>query len=124
MPVLNGTAMRWSLAMMKTPKKGMCPIPILPALVSENDTAFYAVRDVPHGKVIQAAYINTEGTEPQLTCYGSRGDGKGAMKQTGFMREGDLVVRKIVDQNNNKECLVTYVSTEGTSSNIYCYEKQ
>jgi enterochelin esterase family protein len=55
--------------MMKTPKKGMCPIPILPALVSENDTAFYAVRDVPHGKVIQAAYINTAGKDKRMHVY-------------------------------------------------------
>jgi hypothetical protein len=43
------------------------------------------------------------------------------MNQNGHMREGDLVVRKILDQSNNQECLVTYVSTPGTSPNIHCY---
>ena len=55
--------------MMKTPEKGICPLPILPALVSENDTAFYSVNDVPHGKVVQAVYINTVGKNKRMHVY-------------------------------------------------------
>ena len=42
------------------------------------------------------------------------------MLQDGYMREGDLIVRKIVDQGNSQNCLITYVSTEGTSPYIFC----
>jgi hypothetical protein len=89
----------------------------------EGDLELFRVLEPDSAQACLIAYVNTEGTEPQLVCYGSQGDGKGAMRQTGYMREGDLVVRKIVDQNNSKECLVTYVSTEGTSPNIYCYNR-
>jgi hypothetical protein len=40
--------------------------------------------------------------------------------QNSEFREGDLIVRKISDLANRMECLVTYVSTEGTSPYIYC----
>ncbi len=89
----------------------------------EGDLELYGVREPDSAKTCLIAYINTEGSEPQLACYASIGNKSGALKQTGYMREGDLVVRKIVDQNNRKECLVTYVSTEGTSPNIYCYNR-
>jgi hypothetical protein len=42
------------------------------------------------------------------------------MAQTSYLREGDLIVRKVVDEDNAKECLITYVSTEGTSPFIHC----
>ncbi len=89
----------------------------------EGDLELYRVREPDSAKTCLIAYVNTEGSEPELACYGSVGNGKGSMKQTGYMREGDLVVRKIVDHINRKECLVTYVSTEGTSPNIYCYNR-
>ncbi|MEN8206094.1 MAG: hypothetical protein ABFS24_08775, partial [Pseudomonadota bacterium] len=38
------------------------------------------------------------------------------------LREGDLIVRKIVDHANKKECLISYVSTEGTSPSINCLD--
>jgi enterochelin esterase family protein len=37
--------------MPSAPKPGPCPLPILPALAAMEDTAFFGVRDVPHGKV-------------------------------------------------------------------------
>jgi hypothetical protein len=40
--------------------------------------------------------------------------------QSSQLKEGDLVVRKIIDEASRKECLVTYVSTEGTSPSMYC----
>ena len=42
------------------------------------------------------------------------------MTQTSYMKQGDLIVRKVVDQSSRKECLVSYVSTAGTSPYIYC----
>jgi hypothetical protein len=36
------------------------------------------------------------------------------------MKEGDLVVRKIRDVANNVQCMITYVSTKGTSPHIHC----
>ncbi|TNG03261.1 MAG: hypothetical protein EP297_00445 [Gammaproteobacteria bacterium] len=92
------------------------------AHLREGDLELYRVLEPDSAKSCLIAYVNTEGTKPQLVCYSSLGDGKGSMRQTGYMREGDLVVRKIADQSNKKECLVTYVSTEGTSPNIYCYD--
>jgi hypothetical protein len=90
----------------------------------EGDLELYRVVDPSSTKACLIAYVNTEGTAPSLHCYDSPAGGKGGgMTQSGFMREGDLVVRKILDQNNNKECLVTYVSTQGTSPNVYCYNQ-
>jgi hypothetical protein len=89
--------------------------------LSEGDLELYRVLDPGSTKVCLIAYVNTEGTAPSLLCYDSHAGGKGGMTQNGYMREGDLVVRKILDQSNNRECLVTYVSTPGTSPNIHCY---
>jgi len=44
------------------------------------------------------------------------------MVQNSYLREGDLIVRKIVDHANQKECLISYVSTEGTSPSINCFD--
>jgi enterochelin esterase family protein len=54
---------------MRVPKKGVCPLPILPALVAENDTGFYAHRDVPHGRVVQAAYTTGAGKRKRMHVY-------------------------------------------------------
>jgi hypothetical protein len=35
---------------MPLPKKGVCPLPILPALKSDSDMVFYAKADVPQGR--------------------------------------------------------------------------
>ncbi|MCJ7813556.1 hypothetical protein MUP95_09615, partial [bacterium] len=45
------------------PQKGICPLPILPALPAYEDTTFYAGRDVPHGRVEQVMYSTTAGEE-------------------------------------------------------------
>ena len=89
----------------------------------EGDLELYRVLDPGSTKACLIAYVNTEGTAPSLYCYDTRTGGKGGMNQSGHMREGDLVVRKILDQGNNQECLVTYVSTPGTSPNIHCYAR-
>jgi hypothetical protein len=56
-------------------------------------------------------------------CYTSQGKGDGGLKQISYMKEGDLVVRKIQDAANKKACMVTYVSTEGTDSNLFCFDE-
>ena len=50
--------------------------------------------------------------------------GEGNMVQTSMLREGDLVVRKVIDQHNQKTCLVSYVSTLGTSPHFHCFDEQ
>ncbi len=86
----------------------------------EGDLDIYRVLDKDSTKTCLVASVDTEGTSPSLKCYDSHPGGAGGMQQSSTLREGDLVVRKIVDQSNNKECLVSYVSTPGTSPSIYC----
>ena len=89
----------------------------------EGDLDVYRVVDKNSTKTCLIAYVSTGGTAPSLKCYDSKGDGKGALIQGSHLREGDLIVRKIVDHSNRKECLITYVSTEGTSPSIYCSDE-
>ena len=51
------------------PKKGVCPLPILPALPTYADTSFYAQTNVPHGKVEQVNYKNYPGQDKRLHVY-------------------------------------------------------
>jgi enterochelin esterase family protein len=51
------------------PKAGVCPLPILPALPTYTDTAFFAKTDVPHGKVEQVTYKNYAGVEKRMHLY-------------------------------------------------------
>lgn len=86
----------------------------------EGDLDIYRVVDKNSTKTCLIAYVATGGTAPSLICYNSQSGGTGGLVQNSHLREGDLIVRKIVDQANRKECLISYVSTEGTSPNIYC----
>ncbi|MGD2076253.1 MAG: hypothetical protein PVI91_03965 [Gammaproteobacteria bacterium] len=89
----------------------------------EGDLDTFRIVDPDSTKTCLVAYVNTGNTSPSLKCYSSLKGGKGgSMSQTSYLREGDLIARKIVDQGNAKECLITYVSTEGTSPHIYCAE--
>jgi enterochelin esterase-like enzyme len=54
---------------MATPKKGVCPLPILPALRADTDTAFYAKADVPHGRVEAVNYKNYKGVDTRMQIY-------------------------------------------------------
>jgi hypothetical protein len=77
----------------------------------------------PGGKTCLVSYVSTKGTSPSVVCYDAPPDaGKGGLIQTSYLREGDLVVRKILDTASNKACLISYVSTEGTSSHLHCYD--
>jgi hypothetical protein len=87
----------------------------------EGDLDVYRIIDPDSTKSCLIAYVDTGRTSPSLQCYGTHPNtGKGGLAQTGNLREGDLIVRKIVDEDNSKECLITYVSTEGTSPHIHC----
>jgi enterochelin esterase-like enzyme len=55
--------------MLKMPKPGVCPLPILPALPAYTDTAFYARTGVPHGKLEQAKYKNFRGADKRMHVY-------------------------------------------------------
>ena len=89
----------------------------------EGDLDVYRIVDADSTKTCLVSYVSTGGTSPTLICYDSHPGTKGALVQSSYLREGDLIVRKIVDESNAKECLVTYVSTEGTSPFIHCSDK-
>jgi hypothetical protein len=90
----------------------------------EGDLDIYRIVDQDSNKSCLIAYVSTGGTAPSLTCYTNQSGVKGGMVQDSYLREGDLIVRKIVDQGNAQNCLITYVSTEGTSPYIFCSENK
>lgn len=51
------------------PKKGVCPLPILAALPTLEDTAFFAEAAVPHGAIEQPTYKNYLGVEKRMHVY-------------------------------------------------------
>ncbi|MBL3589979.1 MAG: hypothetical protein JMN24_09335 [gamma proteobacterium endosymbiont of Lamellibrachia anaximandri] len=89
----------------------------------EGDLDVRRIVDAGNMKTCLVAYITTKGTSPSLVCYDSPAGSKGGLYQSSYLKEGDLVVRKVLDTQSNKACLVTYVSTAGTSSHIYCYDE-
>jgi len=88
----------------------------------EGDLDIYRVVDKDSTKTCLVAYVSTSGTAPSLKCYNSQSGGQGGLVQRGYLRKGDLIVRKIVDYANREECLISYVSTEGTSPSINCFD--
>lgn len=91
----------------------------------EGDLEIHRIVDPDNAETCLIAYVSTGGTSPSLVCYQSKGvPGDGNLVQTSNLREGDLVVRKIIDQQNQKTCLVSYVSTEGTSPHFHCFDEQ
>jgi hypothetical protein len=91
--------------------------------LSEGDLDVYRIVDPDSTKTCLIAYVSVSGTSPSLSCYTTKAGGKGGMQQKSFLREGDLIVRKIADGTNSKECLISYVSTQGTSPYIYCSDE-
>ena len=89
----------------------------------EGDMDVHKILDPDSTKTCMVAYVDTKATSPSQQCYNTIGEGSGSIVQTSFMRGGYLIVRKIVDASNKKECLITYVSTEGTSPHIYCADQ-
>ncbi len=91
----------------------------------EGDLDLYRIVDPDSTKSCLIAYVNTGRTTPSLQCYGTAAaPGRGGLTQTSYLREGDLIVRKIVDDDNGKECLISYVSTVGTSPHIDCTNRR
>jgi hypothetical protein len=90
--------------------------------LSEGDLDIYRVVDKDSTKTCLIAYVSTSGTAPSLKCYNSLPGGQGGLVQSSSLRKGDLIVRKIVDNANREECLISYVSTEGTSPSINCFD--
>jgi hypothetical protein len=90
----------------------------------EGDLEIERILDADSTKTCLIAFVSVGSANPTLTCYDSIGSGKGGMSQQGYLREGDLVVRKILDEANQKECLISYVSTEGTSPFIHCFDRE
>jgi len=88
----------------------------------EGDLDIYRVVDKDSTKTCLIAYVSTSGTAPSLKCYTSHSGGQGGLVQSSSLRKGDLIVRKIVDYANREECLISYVSTEGTSPSINCFD--
>ena len=86
----------------------------------EGDLDIYMIVDANSTKTCLVSYVTIGGTSPSLACYDSRSGGQGSLIQSSHLREGDLIVRKIIDRANAKECLITYVSTEGTTPYIHC----
>ena len=92
--------------------------------VREGDLEVHRLNDPDSKKTCLVSYVSSGGTSPSLTCYPSSGQpGEAGMVQTSQLREGDLVVRKMIDPPNQKTCLITYVSTEGTSPYMYCFDE-
>ena len=91
----------------------------------EGDLEVERVLEAGGATTCLIAYVSVGSANPSLTCYDSRAVNPkgGALSQEGYMREGDLVVRKILDGSNDKECLISYVSTEGTSPFIHCFDR-
>jgi hypothetical protein len=88
----------------------------------EGDLDIYRVVDKDSTKTCLVAYVSTSGTAPSLKCYNSQSGGQGGLVQVSSLRKGDLIVRKIVDHANREECMISYVSTEGTSPSINCFD--
>lgn len=55
--------------MTAAPKAGVCPLPILPALPTYEETAFWSKTDVPHGKVEVVNYKNYAGADKRMHVY-------------------------------------------------------
>lgn len=51
------------------PKKGPCPLPILPALPAISDSGFYAKNAVPHGRIEKVNYKAPDGSEKRMHVY-------------------------------------------------------
>ena len=90
----------------------------------EGDLDVRRIIDPGNLRTCLVAYVKTKGTSPSIECYESPTVAKrGALHQGGNLKAGDLVVRKIIDTANRKACLVTYVSTAGTSTSVFCFDE-
>jgi len=89
----------------------------------EGDLDVHRISDASANTTCLVAFVKTKGTSPSTFCYPTVPQGVGPLRQENELKEGDLVVRKIMDGANGKACLVSYVSTEGTSSRMFCFDR-
>jgi hypothetical protein len=89
----------------------------------EGDLDVDRITDASAATTCLVAFVRTKGTAPSTFCYPSVPQGVGPLRQENELKAGDLVVRKITDGANNKACLVSYVSTQGTSSRMFCFDR-
>jgi hypothetical protein len=94
------------------------------AHLREGDLAVRVIFDSDSAKRCLVAYVETPGTAPAVLCYDARDAGPSGLHQLSYLRQGDLIVRKILDLAGGKSCLVTYVSTEGTKASLFCYDEE
>ncbi len=87
----------------------------------EGDLHVFRIVDPANMKVCLVSYVETDKTKPDILCYDSTAGKRGGLYQASYLREGDLIVRKIKDAESGMACLVTYVSTPGTKTHLYCY---
>lgn len=88
----------------------------------EGDLDVHRIADASASTTCLVAFVKTKSTAPSTFCYPTVPQGVGPLRQEHELKEGDLVVRKILDGANGKACLVSYVSTEGTSSRMFCFD--
>lgn len=93
------------------------------AHLREGDMSVSQISDPGAMRTCLVAYVTTKGTSPAVSCYTSISKSGGMLRQVSAMREGDLIVRKVKDSANKRACMITYVSTQGTSSNIFCFDE-
>lgn len=103
-----------------SPAKGMI---LQEGHLREGDLDVRKILDPDGQRACLVAYVATKGTAPSVACYDMKEAGQGGLQQVSYLREGDLVVRKIFDVGNGRACLITYVSTQGTSARFYCYSE-
>lgn len=89
----------------------------------EGDLDVHRISDASANTTCLVAFVKTKRTSPSTYCYPTVPQGVGPLRQENELKEGDLVVRKIMDGANGKACLVSYVSTEGTSSRMFCFDR-
>ncbi len=87
----------------------------------EGDLHVFRIVDPANMKVCLVSYVSTDKTRPDILCYDSTAGKRGGLFQASYLREGDLIVRKIKDAESGMACLVTYVSTPETKTHLYCY---
>ncbi len=89
--------------------------------LKESDLIVRTVTDLESNRICLAFYVRTTGTSPSMSCYSSKAGFRSKVRQTGHFKKGKLIVRKIEDSVNEVACLVAYVSSEGTSPAISCF---
>lgn len=118
------------------PQPGPCPLPTLCALPPLDDTSFYEVREVPHGKVEPVSYVNFSGTDKRMhvylppgydadsttrypVLYLNHGGGDDDSKWTNTERNGGhahVILDNLITEGKAKPMIVVMPSTRGIAT--------